>query len=94
MKSSQVSAGDDDGTVDQTKPAFVRYKSSIYVDAFNLALDTVLDEESHLFDEKEMDVFRQWRELDYEAQYLWVSPLPKDVETLTYHCYLDMFGCS
>ncbi|KAK3059384.1 hypothetical protein LTS18_010997, partial [Coniosporium uncinatum] len=29
-------------------------KSSIYVDAFNLALDTVLDEESHLFDEAEM----------------------------------------
>lgn len=47
-------------------------KSSIYVDAFNLALDTVLDEEAHLFDEAEMEVFRQWKELSYESQYLYV----------------------
>ncbi|PWY96329.1 hypothetical protein BO94DRAFT_481053, partial [Aspergillus sclerotioniger CBS 115572] len=47
-------------------------RSSIYVDAFNLALETVLDEEAHLFDAAEMEVFRQWRELDYEAQYLYV----------------------
>jgi Fanconi-associated nuclease 1 len=47
-------------------------KSSIYVDAFNLALETVLDEESHLFDEAEMEIFRQWRELSYESQYLYV----------------------
>lgn len=47
-----------------------RGKSSIYVDAFNLALETVLDEESHLFHEAEMEVFRQWRELTYESQYL------------------------
>ncbi|PWY90733.1 VRR-NUC domain-containing protein [Aspergillus heteromorphus CBS 117.55] len=47
-------------------------RSSIYVDAFNLALETVLEEEAHLFDEAEMEVFRQWRELDYEAQYLYV----------------------
>ena len=45
-------------------------KSSIYVDAFNLALETVLEDEGHLFDEKELEVFNQWRELDYEAQYL------------------------
>jgi Fanconi-associated nuclease 1 len=45
-------------------------KSSIYVDAFNLALDTVLEDEGHLFDEKEMEVFGQWRSLEYEAQYL------------------------
>ena len=45
-------------------------KSSIYVDAFNLALETVLEDEGHLFDEKEMEVFNQWRALDYEAQYL------------------------
>lgn len=49
---------------------WIRGKSSIYVDAFNLALDTVLDEESHLFDEAEMEVFKVWRGLDYEAQYL------------------------
>ncbi|KAF7587563.1 hypothetical protein BBP40_007052 [Aspergillus hancockii] len=47
-------------------------KSSIYVDAFNLALETVLDEEAHLFSEAEMEVFKQWRELFYESQYLYV----------------------
>jgi len=51
---------------------WVRGKSSIYVDAFNLALDTVLEEESHLFDEAEREVFSLWRRLDYEAQYLYV----------------------
>jgi Fanconi-associated nuclease 1 len=50
-------------------------KSSIYVDAFNLALETVLDEEAHLFSEAEMEVFNQWRKLSYESQYLYVSPL-------------------
>jgi Fanconi-associated nuclease 1 len=49
-----------------------RGKSSIYVDAFNLALETVLDDESHLFDEAEHAVFQQWREFSYEAQYLYV----------------------
>ncbi|KAI7512869.1 hypothetical protein KC347_g2150 [Hortaea werneckii] len=51
---------------------WVRGKSSIYVDAFNLALETVLDQESHLFDEAEHAVFTQWQELSYEAQYLYV----------------------
>ena len=51
---------------------WVRGKSSIYVDAFNLALETVLEEEAHLFDEAEQEVFKQWRELEYEAQYLYV----------------------
>lgn len=45
-------------------------KSSIYVDAFNLALETVLEDEAHLFDEAEMAVFDQWRNLSYEGQYL------------------------
>lgn len=49
-----------------------KVKSSIYVDAFNLALETVLDEEAHLFDEVEMEVFRQWKELSYESQNLYV----------------------
>lgn len=70
MKSSQMSAADDDGTTEKTRPLWIKGKSSIYVDAFNLALNAVLDEESHLFDEKEMDVFHQWRVLDYEAQFL------------------------
>jgi Fanconi-associated nuclease 1 len=52
------------------KRSWVRGKSSLYVDAFNLALDTVLEDETHLFDEAETDVFRIWRELGYEAQYL------------------------
>ena len=45
-------------------------RSSIYVDAFNLALETVLEEEAHLFDEAEREVFRHWQELPYESQYL------------------------
>lgn len=48
-------------------------KSSIYVDAFNLALQTVLDEEAQLFNDVEMEVFRQWKELSYESQYLYVK---------------------
>ncbi|KAK5131298.1 hypothetical protein LTR08_001137 [Meristemomyces frigidus] len=51
---------------------WVRGKSSIYVDAFNLALETVLEDEGHLFDEAEHAVFTQWRALSYEAQYLYV----------------------
>ncbi|UZP44286.1 hypothetical protein NXS19_012098 [Fusarium pseudograminearum] len=73
MKSSQVTAGeDDDDATEKPKPRWIKGQTSIYVDAFNLALDTVLDEESHLFDEKENDVFKQWRDLGYEAQYLYV----------------------
>ncbi|KAL8862854.1 MAG: hypothetical protein Q9178_000796 [Gyalolechia marmorata] len=51
---------------------WVQGKSSIYVDAFVLALETVLDEESHLFDEAESAVFQRWRDLSYEGQYLYV----------------------
>ena len=69
MKSSQMK-DEDGGTTEKTKPLWIKGRSSIYVDAFNLALDTVLEEESQLFDEKEMEVFRKWKELTYEAQYL------------------------
>jgi Fanconi-associated nuclease 1 len=75
MKSSQPAAEEDDddnGAPEKPKPLWVKGQSSIYMDAFNLALDTVLEEESHLFDEKENDVFKQWRALEYEAQYLYV----------------------
>lgn len=48
-------------------------KTSIYVDAFNLALDTVLEEEGDLFDEAELAVFDNWRNSSYEAQYLYGS---------------------
>ncbi|KAK0985167.1 hypothetical protein LTS01_010442 [Friedmanniomyces endolithicus] len=51
---------------------WVKGKSSIYVDAFNLALETVLEDEAHLFDEAEHAVFTAWRCLSYEAQYLYV----------------------
>lgn len=79
MRASQLSSSDNDagdiasspsGAVDRRK--WVRGKSSIYVDAFNLALDTVLEDEAHLFDDRERQVFDQWRRLDYEAQYLYV----------------------
>ncbi|KAB5530337.1 VRR-NUC domain-containing protein [Coniochaeta sp. 2T2.1] len=79
---------------DESKPEqgkWVRGKSSIYVDAFNLALDTVLEDETHLFDDKEREVFNQWRALDYEAQYLYVRLFLRKtaswhrVEKLGYH---------
>ena len=56
------------GRIGQRK--WVHGKSSIYVDAFNLALETVLEDERHLFDEAEMAVFENWRDLSYESQYL------------------------
>ncbi|KAK5361759.1 hypothetical protein LTR20_009339 [Exophiala xenobiotica] len=52
--------------------SWIRGRSSIYVDAFNLALDTVLEEEGHLFNEAEHRLFKIWRGLAYEAQYLYV----------------------
>ena len=69
LRSSQIKGSDDDKTED-TSSKWAKGRSSIYVDAFNLALDTVLEEEAHLFNDKEMDIFRQWRDLNYEAQYL------------------------
>ncbi|KAI6783766.1 Fanconi-associated nuclease-like protein [Emericellopsis cladophorae] len=65
---AEANAGSE--SAEQVKTTSVRGRSSIYVDAFNLALDTVLEEESHLFDAKEKEVFRQWRELHYEAQFI------------------------
>lgn len=70
IKSSQNNKPSDDGTTVQTRPLWMKGRSSIYVDAFNLALDTVLDEESHLFDDKEKEVFAQWKQLDYETQFM------------------------
>ena len=49
---------------------WVKGKSSIYVDAFYLALETVLEDEKHLFNEAEIQIFDEWRSLSYEAQYL------------------------
>ncbi|KAF4996263.1 hypothetical protein FGRMN_4619 [Fusarium graminum] len=83
MKSSQATAEEEDGATEQSQPRWVRGQSSIYVDAFNLALDTVLEDESHLFDDKESEVFKQWRELNYEAQYLYVRLFLR--KTATWH---------
>lgn len=71
FKASQEDTAEETGNRLE-KRAWVRGKSSLYVDAFNLALDTVLEEESHLFDEAEAELFRIWREIGYEAQYLYV----------------------
>ncbi|KAG5950838.1 hypothetical protein E4U53_004313 [Claviceps sorghi] len=71
MKASSVETESNEAA-EQTKSSWIKGRSSIYVDAFNLALDTVLEEESALFDEREMEVFRQWKELDYGTQYLYV----------------------
>ncbi|KAL7267264.1 hypothetical protein RUND412_010157, partial [Rhizina undulata] len=47
-------------------------KKSLYVDAFDLVLDTVLRDESHLFSDEEAAVCGKYRSLEYEAQYLFV----------------------
>ena len=67
-RAAEVETLDLKGRLGQRK--WVAGKSSIYVDAFNLALETVLEDETHLFDEAEMAVFEQWRDLSYEGQYL------------------------
>ncbi|CAK7222833.1 hypothetical protein SEUCBS140593_005037 [Sporothrix eucalyptigena] len=66
---TDVSPKDEEGAQKEGQPF---YRSSIYVDAFNIALDTVLEQEEHLFNEQEKAVFAAWRNLDYEAQYLYV----------------------
>ena len=67
-RAAEVENLDLKGRLGQRK--WVAGKSSIYVDAFNLALETVLEDESHLFNEAEIAVFEQWRDLSYEGQYL------------------------
>ncbi|KAB5581072.1 VRR-NUC domain-containing protein [Coniochaeta sp. 2T2.1] len=92
LRASQIE--EENERKDESKPAqrkWVRGKSSIYVDAFNLALDTVLEDETHLFHDREREVFNQWRALDYEAQYLYVRLFLRKtaswhrVEKLGYH---------
>ncbi len=69
LRASQVEKPDRT-TLEPDTRKWVRGRSSIYVDAFNLALDTVLEDEAALFDDKEKEVFERWRQLGYEAQYL------------------------
>ena len=75
------------------KSKWTRGKSSIYVDAFNLALEIVLEEESHLFDAAERGVFAEWRALSYEAQYLCVV-LALMLRMNTHHTTLGMYAFS
>lgn len=70
FKASQEDAADS-ASARLDSRAWVKGKSSIYVDAFNLTLDTVLDEEAHLFNDKETQIFKEWRSLSYEAQFLY-----------------------
>ncbi|KAI9741032.1 MAG: hypothetical protein M1834_002743 [Cirrosporium novae-zelandiae] len=63
--------------------SWTKGKTSIYVDAFNFALETVLDQESHLFNETENVIFEHWRNLNYEAQHLYVRLFLR--KTLAWH---------
>lgn len=67
-------AAPDDSDPAPAKGMWIKGRRSIYVDAFNLALNTVLEDETHLFDERERHVFDQWKALHYESQYLYVIP--------------------
>lgn len=68
-----------------TQRRWVKGESSIYVDAFNYALNSVLQDESHLFNEAEQAVFDYWKGLSYESQYLFVSYTPRFIKTLLLH---------
>jgi fanconi-associated nuclease 1 len=68
QKSQHVAGGRTPASLEDTVAG--TGKSSIYIDAFRLALDTVLDQESHLFDDSEKAVFAEWCALSYEAQFL------------------------
>ena len=70
LRTVQVESDEPDLHQRMQNSSWQKGKSSIYADAFNLALETVLNEEAHLFNGAEMEVFRQWRELSYESQYL------------------------
>ncbi|KAI0898417.1 VRR-NUC domain-containing protein [Annulohypoxylon nitens] len=72
FKASQGGEDSTDAASRLESRKWVRGKTSLYVDAFNLALSTVLDEESHLFNEEETFIFDQWNKLSYETQFLYV----------------------
>lgn len=90
LKLSQ-SAPEGASVSEKIRPLWIKGRSSIYVDAFNLALDIVLEEESSLFDVRELDVFRQWRELPYESQFLYVSFGIRWIMILTKNRYVRLF---
>lgn len=71
LDSSLPSIHESEAAIEEELKKSGKYTSSLYTDAFNLALDTVLEEESHLFSEEEAEVFAKYRSLPYEAQYLY-----------------------
>ncbi|KAL2885427.1 Fanconi-associated nuclease 1-like protein [Ceratocystis lukuohia] len=82
-KGSAKKEYDDTEDTKEHESLWVKGQRSLYVDAFTLTLDTVLTDESHLFDEKELEVFRQWRMLDYQEKYLYVRLFLR--KTLAWH---------
>ena len=69
-RASQVAPSSSDFRDKFSQREWIPGKSSIYVDAFHLALDTVLEDEKHLFDDAELALFKHWQSASYEAQYL------------------------
>jgi Fanconi-associated nuclease 1 len=69
-KAETEETADDESLYRLKSRKWIRGQNSIYVDAFNVALDTVLEEEAHLFNEAEHTVFQAWKDLSYQAQYL------------------------
>lgn len=69
-RASQTASNSSDLRGNFSQREWIPGKSSIYVDAFHLALDTVLKDEKHLFDDAELTLFQQWQSSSYEAQYL------------------------
>lgn len=68
---ASLPAADDNDEVVQEYTRTGKYRRSMYVDAFNLALDTVLQDELHLFSDAEQDIFAKYRSLEYEPQFLY-----------------------
>ncbi|KAI1383289.1 VRR-NUC domain-containing protein [Hypoxylon trugodes] len=92
----RASQQDDDSSTAESRlnsRKWVKGKTSLYVDAFNLALNTVLEEESHLFDEKEIYIFNQWDKLSYDAQFLYVIEYQILLRTqfLSFYRYVRLF---
>ena len=70
-RASQATADEPPSSAGSAK--WIPGRRSIYVDALNLALDTVLEDEAYLFTDREKQVFESWRALNYECQYLSVE---------------------
>lgn len=68
---ASLPAPDDNDEAAQEYTKTEKYRRSMYVDAFNLALDTVLQDELHLFSDVEQEIFAKYRSLEYEPQFLY-----------------------